>query len=199
MMAKVRHPHVVQIYDTGAWEDRAFLTMELVEGTSLRTWLASKPRAPLDIFDVLIQIGRGLIAVHDAGLTHGDVKPDNVRVTPGGVARVLDFGLSIDHSDTRSSQPSGTPAYLAPEVFEGARPSQASDQYAFAVLAYEAWSGRRPFASRPWVMQVIEPRPPAWTGFSTGLRAVLGRALQPRPEQRFESMAACVAAMEEIR
>ena len=92
-LARLSHPNVVQVHETGAHGDAVFIAMELVEGQTLGDWSGAQDRAWEAILDVLIQAGRGLEAAHRAGMVHRDFKPDNVIVGEDGRARVLDFGL----------------------------------------------------------------------------------------------------------
>lgn len=134
-LAKVSHPNVVQVLDVGELDGQLYVTMALLTGPSLRTWQPPNWREALL---QLVAAGRGLQAAHDAGLVHGDFKPDNVLFSAQGVPVVTDFGLAapIDgDGDARSW--GGTPAYMAPEVSAEHRSSRASDQFAFAVTALE--------------------------------------------------------------
>ncbi len=92
-MARLAHPNVVAVYDVGTVDKRVFVAMELVDGWTVRDWLAAAPRTWRDIVGVFVDAARGLAAAHDAGLIHRDFKPDNVLVGKDGRARVLDFGL----------------------------------------------------------------------------------------------------------
>jgi serine/threonine-protein kinase len=92
-LAKLSHPNVVAVYDVGDFKGRVFVAMELVEGTTLRRWVAEQPRRLEELLSVATQAGRGLAAAHAAGLLHRDFKPDNVMVGRDGRVRVLDFGL----------------------------------------------------------------------------------------------------------
>src|SRR5262249_32623037 len=162
----------------GAADDGIFVAMELIDGPTLKAWLAEQPRGVREIVDVFVQAGRGLAAAHAAGLTHRDFKPSNVML--GDRVRVVDFGgarladdsapeneaiTPLDASVTRSGVTVGTPAYMAPEQRNGAGFSALSDQYSFAVALQEALTGARPGAAST-------TRPlPGW------LRPVLDRAL----------------------
>ncbi|HET6585782.1 MAG TPA: serine/threonine-protein kinase, partial [Nannocystaceae bacterium] len=215
-MARLSHAHVVTVYETGTDGDRVFLAMELVQGSDLRRWLVAEPRSWRDVVDVLVQAARGLTAAHAVGLVHRDFKPENVLVTEQGVAKVADFGLArplgqmrtgddlagpstdVDtaaETITRAGAIVGTPAYLAPEVFEG-RPADArSDQFSFCVTAYEALYGERPFAGESLgslVENAAQGRvraPPERTRVPARVRRLLLRGLSPDPTTRQVSLA----------
>jgi tetratricopeptide (TPR) repeat protein len=171
-MARLSHENVVAVYDTGTFEGRVFLAMELVDGVALSAWLAASPRSWHEVLAVYVSAGRGLAAAHDAGLVHRDFKPDNVLVGADGRVRVTDFGLaravvrpeslrpppypSGTHraakpgqgpvAETHAGVIAGTPAYMAPEQLLGKPADGRSDQFSFAVALSEALYGQRPFA-----------------------------------------------------
>ncbi len=161
-MAKLSHPNVVGVFDVGTWGDQVFVAMELVDGVTLREWLAAEPRSWRQVADVMAGAARGLAAAHDAGIVHRDVKPTNIVVTPQGQARVLDFGVARSSEpegltrppsgafptdgkveSTQDGEIVGTPAYMAPEQRRGIATAK-SDQYGFFVTLYEALVGHRP-------------------------------------------------------
>jgi len=175
-MARLAHPHVVAVYDVGRLDEQVFLAMELVEGPTLRRWLAAEPRSRAELLAVFVGAGRGLAAAHAEGLVHRDFKPDNVLIGRDGRARVTDFGLAFASPETpgdassvvdltcttttrlnstqaQASQATegsawivGTPAYMAPEQWRGGPVDARSDQFSFCVALHEALLGRRPFA-----------------------------------------------------
>jgi serine/threonine protein kinase len=106
-MATLSHPNVVQVYEVGRFEDQLFLAMEFVQGKTLAVWLKDQPRTWQQKLDVLVQAGQGLHAAHEAGVVHGDFKPDNILIDPADKARVLDFGLSrrVDPADSAARNP----------------------------------------------------------------------------------------------
>jgi tetratricopeptide (TPR) repeat protein len=170
-IAKLSHPNVVVIYDVGTVDERVFIAMEFVEGSTLGGWLRAAPRSRREIVDVFLLAGRGLAAAHQAGLVHRDFKPDNVMVGGDGQVRVMDFGLArtvVGEEDAPASEPIstststsgrylrakmtqtgvllGSPAYMAPEQFLGEKTDGRTDQFSFCVALYEALYGERPFA-----------------------------------------------------
>ncbi|MBC8068917.1 MAG: serine/threonine protein kinase, partial [Deltaproteobacteria bacterium] len=93
-LAKLAHPNVITVYDVGTIGERVFVAMELIEGTTIKGWLAEKPRRWDEVLEVFIPAGRGLAAAHAAHLVHRDFKPDNVLIGRDGRVRVMDFGLA---------------------------------------------------------------------------------------------------------
>ena len=169
-LARLSHPHVVQIYEAGEFEGHVFVAMEYVEGPTLAAWLAAAPREVDEILEVFVQAGRGLAAAHERGLVHRDFKPGNVIVGDDGRVRVLDFGLArareslatprptepaaaprtgdvglLSSTLTRTGALVGTPAYMSPEQYAGLPIDARSDQFSFCAALYEGLYGQRPF------------------------------------------------------
>lgn len=106
-MAQLSHPNVVAVYDVGTWQERVFIAMELVDGGTLKGWLAGD-RSCREILDTFIAAGRGLAAAHAAGLVHRDFKPSNVMVGHDGRVRVTDFGLVRAAGASSAENPDST-------------------------------------------------------------------------------------------
>ncbi len=152
-MAKIRHPNVVAVFDVGQHDDEVFIAMELVEGETLRSWMSGAHSTDA-IVEVFAQAASGLAAAHALGIVHRDFKPDNAMIDRAGRVQVLDFGLaasvvgaraSSDDVSAQTDATAGTPAYMAPEQFEGRPADAASDQFALCVALFEALHGTRPF------------------------------------------------------
>ncbi len=214
-MARLNHPHVVAVYDSGQLEDGSFfIAMEYVEGQTLRQWCKEKPRSWREVLEIFQLAGSGLAAAHAAGLVHRDFKPDNVLVGRDGRVRVTDFGVARPVSrpdtpplpvppplppgawDTALTLPGyvvGTPRYLAPELFAGAPADTRSDLFSFCVALYEALCGQPAFSGPPDSTPVTPPPAhlPAWL-----MRAVL-QGLSADPTQRPASMPALLKALAE--
>ncbi len=206
-MAQVNHPNVVAVYDVGTSDAITYIAMELVPGTSLRAWQQTR-RTTREILVAYGAAGRGLAAAHRSGIVHRDFKPDNVLVGKDGRVRVTDFGLAAARADdgvgdpslagdlslTRSGMVMGTPAYMAPEQFEGGNVDARTDQFNFCVALYEALYGERPFVGKSFedlydnvVSGKVRP-PPADGHVSTAVRAIILRGLAVKPGDRYPTM-----------
>ena len=177
-MARLAHPNVVAVHEVGTIADQVFVVMELVPGDTLATWLATA-RPWRDIVRVFAEAADGLIAAHEAGLVHGDFKPNNVLIDETGRVRVADFGLArADDRERRplatGSRPAGTPGYMAPEQLAGEPIDGRADQYSFAVALRQALQDR---------------------GAPRGIRRAVDRALSPAPTGRFPTMRDLVAEL----
>ena len=189
-MARLQHPNVCTVFEIGSVGERMFVAMELVDGETLRDWM-KKPHRLREVLAMFIAAGRGLEAVHGAGLVHRDFKPDNVLVAADLRPRVSDFGLVSDGTATLGY--SGTPAYMAPEQRRGQPADARSDQFSFCVALWEALEGKRPFASdappdarhAPSGTKAI----PAWLG------TVLTRGLAVQPADRWPDMGQLLDAL----
>lgn len=175
-LAAVEHRALVKIFEVVEHEDAVALVMERVRGQTLDAWVATRP-SPQAIHRVFESIGRGLAAVHDAGLIHRDVKPANILVDDEGHPRIIDFGLALAGQPTGIRR-SGTEATMAPEQLRGRGVGPWSDQYAWAVAYREALSQ---VCRRGRIPRRVE--------------AVLRRAAAYRAEDRFDDLHAALAAL----
>jgi len=150
-LARIRHNNIVTVYDYGIAGDHAYIAMEYISGTTLAQFL--KKNGPLDGVKaeaLFAQIGSALRYIHKLGIVHRDVKPDNILIDEEGHFRLTDFGLAHlvdgDHM-TQQGASLGTPAYMAPELIEGAPSTASADIFSFGVTLYEALTGISPFKS----------------------------------------------------
>src|SRR3954447_12315666 len=149
-VARLSHPNVVSVYDQGEDGGHVFLTMEYVEGRTLRDLLRERGRlTPAQALSIIEPVVSALSAAHSAGLVHRDVKPENVLLADDGRIKVADFGLAravaaADHTNTTNVL-IGTVAYLAPEQVERGVSDARSDVYAVGVMLYEMLVGRPPY------------------------------------------------------
>ena len=211
-MARLSHPNVVTVHDIGTYNVETsergglFVVMELIDGETLQAWLTAAPRPWPVIVETFLAAGRGLAAAHAIGLVHRDFKPGNVLLGSDGSVRVADFGLA--HRCDEGPEPgaagrSGTPAYMAPELFEpDAAPGPAADQFAFCVALFEALHGVQPFPTLglPARLRAIgagehapvreDSEVPAW------LQATIVRGLNSDPTRRHASMLELLHALD---
>ncbi len=219
-MAKLNHPNVVAIYDSGVYGEQVFLAMELVEGLTAKAWLREAPRSWREILAVFLQAGRGLAAAHAVGLIHRDFKPENVLIGKGGAVKVTDFGIaraaSADATEkmrgpavapaavvdpllatpvTRGGLASGTPAYMAPEQHLGGGDAR-TDEFSFCVALYRSLYDDSPFNGRldPAAPKPVRPPPPG-TRVPGWVRRPLLRGLSAKPEDRFPTLTELLEAL----
>jgi eukaryotic-like serine/threonine-protein kinase len=196
-VASLNHPNIVALYDVGVEGGIAYMITELIEGTSLRG-----VKLPLrDVPDIAAQIADGLSAAHSAGVAHRDLKPDNVMVTREGRVKILDFGVAkrieVPDADaptnagTEAGMVVGTVGYMAPEQVRGEPVDHRADIFSFGVVLYELVAGLRAFAgdTAAEVMTAIlrsDPRELPQDA-PVGLRRIVERCLEKKPERRFQS------------
>jgi eukaryotic-like serine/threonine-protein kinase len=220
-LARLSHPNVVAIHEVGEQDGRVFLAMELVDGPTMSSWLEEARRSFTEILRLFMQAGRGLAAAHQAGLVHRDFKPSNVLVGKDGRARVVDFGIASLGARARDDRPPdttgqasaphpataapvtekgallGTPAFMAPEQFEGARATASSDQWSFGCALYRAVYGVPPYPPRESPPSKGPTPPPAREDVPAWLWPLLRRSLERNPADRFPSLEAVLQAIEE--
>ncbi|MFI9627957.1 serine/threonine-protein kinase [Streptomyces sp. NPDC052042] len=151
--ARLSHPHLVAVFDFGAWEGRFFLVMELVEGRSLGGLLAAGEHLGTEqVARISGQAAAGLAAAHRQGIVHRDIKPGNLMLDAEGSVKIGDFGIAQFVDDpsaalTTTGQIVGTSLYLAPERALGRTAEAASDMYSLGCVIYQLLLGEPPFRS----------------------------------------------------
>ena len=192
-LARLSHPNILAIYDTGEQDGYPFLVMEYLHGHALRQHLDRGPLPPDEAADILEQVAEAVDAVHAEGVLHRDIKPSSVMLLNEGGVKLMDFGLARRPGDatvTLMGALVGEPAYMSPEQLRDRPATPASDFWALGVLLYEMLAGRSPFqgSSFPLVAhQVVLGRPDPVPGVSPAVQAVLDRALEKDPAQRHRS------------
>ncbi|HKB16434.1 MAG TPA: serine/threonine-protein kinase, partial [Planctomycetota bacterium] len=205
-LAAVVHPNVVVVYDLGEVDGSPYLSLERIEGTTLRDALAA---APFTVAET-VAVGRALLsalaAIHAAGVVHRDVKPGNVMLARDGRVKLMDFGLARGTAAafdlTVGGVTAGTPYYMAPEQWRGKSATPRSDLFALGTLLYECLAGRVPFKAggfeelqqavlldQPTPLREIRPDVPE------ALAAIIERSLAKEPEERHAGAAEMRAAL----
>jgi eukaryotic-like serine/threonine-protein kinase len=210
------HPNILSVYDIGLEEATAYIVTELVAGRRLRDEIERGPLPVRRLLDIATQVAAGLAAAHEAGIVHGDLKPENVMVTPDGRCKIVDFGLArvrtaaaggIPDAHTRGTLPLiGTPEYLSPEQARGAPGDFRSDQFAFGLMLYEMGTGTHPFRhdGLARTLEAIAEReaPPlaqSATLLPAPLRWLIERCLAKDPIDRYASTRDLAAELDVLR
>jgi eukaryotic-like serine/threonine-protein kinase len=186
------HENIARVYDYGEPPDAQapFLVMELVEGTSLAEELAAGPLDPARVVDIVAQTAAGLDAAHRAGLVHRDIKPGNLMLSPEGLVKITDFGISYAAGAapvTSTGQLVGTPGYLAPERVRGARAGASSDLYSLGVVAWECLAGAAPFTGTAVEVAIAHrdrPLPPLPASVPAEVAALISELTAKDPAAR---------------
>jgi TolB-like protein/Flp pilus assembly protein TadD len=209
-LSRLNHPNIAVIHDFDTQSGRDFLVMEFVPGATLDERLADGPLAEGAAVALGLQLADALAAAHGAGILHRDLKPGNLRLTPEGRLKVLDFGLAkllrrdpdpnlasgevSPETMTGTGVRIGTPAYMAPEQWSGGAVDERSDVYAAGAVLFETATGSRPHPERePTALAAaVLSRPPTpprslRPGLSTQLERVLLKALERDPAARYPS------------
>jgi hypothetical protein len=208
-IAKLQHPNIVQIYETGQQDGLPYLSLEYVDGGNLDRRLAGQPRPPREAAELTKTLARAVHAAHRAGVIHRDLKPANVLLTSGGVPKITDFGLAKTLGDDRGQTASGailgTPSYMAPEQAGGRRReiTPAVDVYALGAILYELLTGRPPFrAETPLdtlllvVSEEVTPPSEFCQTVPRDLEAICLKCLEKNPASRYADAAALADDLE---
>lgn len=154
LLASVQHPSVVRIFGCGEDKERGllFMAMELIDGEELTDRLTRGPLPWQEACELFRQLGEGLLAAHEKGIVHRDIKPQNIMLCKSGTAKLLDFGIAVQKGGqklTRQGAVPGTVSYMAPEVFEGQTPDHRADIYALGLVLWETLTGKEAFPEDP--------------------------------------------------
>ncbi len=211
--AALNHHNIVTVYDVGEDQGRPFIAMEYVDGETLGDLIRRRP--PLGVvrkLDVMLELCAGLAYAHRSGVVHRDIKPANVMVASSGAIKILDFGLarlSAEISNaglTRAGSVLGTPHYMSPEQIEGNQADERSDIFAVGLVLYELLGYRKAYSgdSAHVVLHKIvssnpEPLSSICEGLDQDLEAIVGRAIEKVPEQRYQRLSTLMDDLKIVR
>lgn len=218
---QLNHPNILVVYDIDSHNGTSFIVSELLEGETLRERINSSALHVSTSIDYAIQIARGLAAAHNKGITHRDLKPDNIFITRDDTTKILDFGLAkikgpINPDDVSTDAPTqpfytrpgvilGTVGYMSPEQVDSRPADHRSDIFSFGAVLYEMLTGQRAFKGESAIdtMNAIrkETPPDLWQTVANpppGLERVVTRCLEKRPERRFQSASDLAFALETL-
>ena len=206
----LNHPNIVTIHEIGRHEDTSYISMELVDGKTLRELVAPGSLPVRKLLGIAAQVAEGLAKAHAAGIVHRDLKPENVMVSKDGFVKILDFGLAklvepdsggqlsalptLARAQTHPGVVMGTVAYMSPEQASGEPVDFRSDQFSFGTILYEALGGEKPFSRRTAAetMSAIIREDPKPIGtlrpeVPLPLRWIVERCLAKDPDERYAS------------
>ena len=193
---KLNHPNIVTTFDFGEEGDLAFLAMELLEGTDLRTRLKEGELPTDEAVEIALQVADGLSFAHERGVVHRDIKPGNIMLLERGGAKIMDFGIARMRSEdfkTSTGMVLGTPRFMSPEQIAGAAVDQRSDIFSLGVVLYEMLTGQMLFAGAdsPQIahnVTTVEHEPPSRRNrqVTSLLDFVVARALKKDPSVRYQ-------------
>jgi eukaryotic-like serine/threonine-protein kinase len=208
LAARLQHPHILTVLDSGETGGRLWFTMPFVEGESLRDRLRRERQLPVDAaLRIAVEAARGLDYAHQHGVAHRDVKPENILLTQDGSTLVADFGIARalggDDGLTQTGMAVGTPAYMSPEQAAGDRSLDArTDQYSLAAVLYEMLSGEAPWtgatAQAITAKRLTEPAPSVRAVRPTvpaHIDEAIRKALAPVAADRYATMAELVQVL----
>ena len=203
-LAKLNHPGIATVHDFGSEDDTDFLVTEYIPGITLDRKLAGGMLPTDEIIALGLQLAQGLAAAHERGIVHRDLKPGNLRITPEGRLKILDFGLArlMPHASelgmtatlTQSQEVTGTLPYMAPEQLRGEPADARTDLWASGAVLYEMATGRRPFRennSALLINSILNQKPESPSKLnaeiSPGLENVILKALSKDPARRHQT------------
>ncbi len=212
-VAALDHPNIIVVHAIDESGGTPFIVMELVRGQTLRRLMPGGGLPLRHLLDYAIPIADALAAAHASGVTHHDLKPENVMVTMDGRVKVLDFGIArrrrtpaarVDAPDARPGGLAGTPAYMAPEQLLGEDAGPQSDVFAFGTLLYEMVAGERPFRgdSLARLTRAFRGEPPSLAqraGVPASFEAIVLRCLARSPSARPRTLAPVLDELIELR
>lgn len=183
IIAMADHPNIVKLYGHGEWEGGLYIAMEFIQGISLRQYILQTPMSLRKALEMVIDIAYAICHLHTHGVIHRDLKPENILVSDTGVLKVIDFGIaqlltdSTEGSDKPKTSLIGTPIYMSPEQRDNPESvGYPSDIYSLGIIAYELIQGK---LSLGQIHLSLVPK---------GLQKVLAKALQPKPEDRYQDV-----------
>jgi serine/threonine protein kinase len=207
-LAALNHPNIAAVYGFENDHDSCAIVLELVEGQTLDVRIGKNPVPLIEALRIARQLTDALEAAHDKGIAHRDLKPNNIKITPAGAVKVLDFGLAKVLAGEQASQNFsqaltdtgrgiilGTPAYMSPEQATGQSIDGTTDVWAFGCVLFEMLTGRRAFAGTSTTETIgsILNREPNWESLPKdvpeSIRRLLRRCLDKDPRQRMHHIA----------
>jgi serine/threonine protein kinase/predicted negative regulator of RcsB-dependent stress response len=196
VVARLNHPNIVQVHDIEEHNKTFCIIMEFVEGENLQAKIDRDVTLPeKEVAAIGAQVGRALAYAHSRGIIHRDIKPDNIHVTPKGIAKVMDFGIArfLDSKlKTQTGISMGTPKFMSPEQVTGKNVDGQTDLYSLGICLYYCLAGRPPFDGENAISVATrhlyeQPEPPAKlnSSISPAVEKVVLKALEKQKPNRY--------------
>jgi len=207
---RLNHPNIVTIYDVGKTEQVAYMAMEFLEGQELKDIIASGKLLPTEqVVDIIAQVADGLWFAHEQDIVHRDVKPSNIMVLKGGIAKITDFGIArLPNSavKTMTGLILGSPRYMSPEQVIGKSLDTRTDIFSLGVVLYEALTGMAPFDGdnvNAIMYATVNTAPPPPSTHNRGVPAMLdlivAKAMAKAVDDRYQSVKEFADDLREVR
>jgi tetratricopeptide (TPR) repeat protein len=188
---KLNHPHIVRIYDIGDEDGQLFISMEYINGKTLRQIQKEKgPFPEKELWPMMKQVCQALATAHAQGVIHRDIKPANIMLDSSHHIKVMDFGIAKLPNAERLTQTNdflGTPLYMSPEQCQGLPVDQRSDIYSLGVTLFELLTGNLPFNEGNIAYHHISTHPPVPAGLSPLGQQIILKCLSKNPAERYQS------------
>jgi len=198
------HPNIIRFFKMvrlqvpNEKKKRGFLVMELVDGWNMRKHIQEQDLTMFQAVDLTINVCNGVAYIHQHGIVHGDMKPENILISPDGAVKIADFGLSKANSMFQLSREKlrGTKRYMAPEQLTRKKVDPRTDIYSIGVTCYELFTGKSPYTGKTAeeiikeiINRRIKPVPPSKEkpGLHHNLDKIILKALQKNPQNRYQS------------
>lgn len=205
--AGLSHPNIVNIYDVVNENNMHFIVMELIEGITLKDYIASKGMLDIkEAINIALQVAKGLECAHERNIVHRDVKPQNIIISVDGTVKVADFGIAkATTEETINAFALGSVHYISPEQAKGAYTDIRSDIYSLGVSLYEMISGRVPFngenavaVALAHVEEVVTPPSIYNSKISPELETIVLKCMQKSPDRRYQNLKELIRELQNL-
>jgi serine/threonine-protein kinase len=209
-VSSIDHPNICTFYELGKTESgQLFIAMAYYEGETVRDKLKDRPLPLTEALDIAIAVAHGLSKAHEKGVTHRDIKSENIIVTHDGGVKIMDFGLAKiagASTLTKTGATLGTVPYMSPEQARGEKADHRSDIWSFGAVLYEMVTGQIPFKSQyneAMVYMILNKDPEPVTALRSGvpmeLERIIGKCLQKKPDDRYQHMDDILVDLRKVR
>jgi len=205
----LNHPNVVVIHEIDEFDKQMYIVMEYCQGETLKQLIEKETLYLEKVLEIGIQVCEGLTAAHEKGVIHRDIKPDNIKVTPKGRVKIMDFGLAKLKGSaklTSTGSTLGTVAYMSPEQAQGMEVDHRSDIFCFGVVFYEMITGRLPFEGEheaAIIYSIVNETPEPLARYKAdvpeGLQRIVDKALDKDINTRYQSTADIIADLKGLQ